>query len=102
MKTSWSDSARAERTASRTGRAATRKQDVATHRAAMKELAAVERKLATIPAEIDQVNVRIAEHDQRDYMGVAAHLETLNSLESKLSDLETRWLELTEQLERAT
>jgi ABC-type multidrug transport system ATPase subunit len=91
-----------QRTAPGTGRGATRKQDMATQRAAMKELAAVERKLATIPAEIDRVNVRIAEHDQRDYMGVAAHLEALNSLESKLSDLETRWLELTEQLEGVT
>jgi ATPase subunit of ABC transporter with duplicated ATPase domains len=89
-------------TPSRTGRGAARKQDIATQRAAMKELAAVERKLASIPAEIDQVNVRLAEHDQRDYMGVAAHLEALKSLESRLSDLETRWLELTEQLEGAT
>jgi ATPase subunit of ABC transporter with duplicated ATPase domains len=88
--------------ASKTGRGATRKQDIATQRAATKELAAVERKLASIPAEIDQVNVRLAEHDQRDYMGVAAHLEALKSLESRLSDLETRWLELTEQLEGAT
>jgi hypothetical protein len=28
-------------------------------------------------------------------------METLASLESKLSDLETRWFELTEQLEQA-
>jgi ATPase subunit of ABC transporter with duplicated ATPase domains len=91
-----------QRTASRTGSGATRKQDIAAQRAAMKELAAIERKLAVIPAEIDQVNGRIAEHDQRDYMGVAAHVEALNRLESKLSDLETRWLELTEQLEGAT
>jgi len=66
------------------------------------ELAAVERRLAKIPQEIHEVNTRIAEHDQRDYMGVAAHIEALNSLESKLSDLETRWLELTEQLEGTT
>ena len=33
---------------------------------------------------------------------IAAHMEALNSLESKLSHLETRWLELTEQLEGAT
>jgi predicted nuclease with TOPRIM domain len=29
-------------------------------------------------------------------------MEELKSLESKLSDLETRWLELSEQLEGAT
>jgi ATP-binding cassette subfamily F protein uup len=91
-----------QQTPASSGRGATRKQDVATQRAAMKELAAIERRLAKIPVEIDEVNVRIAEHDQRDYMGVAAHMEALNSLESKLSHLETRWLELTEQLEGAT
>jgi ATPase subunit of ABC transporter with duplicated ATPase domains len=84
------------------GRGATRKQDIAAQRAAVKELAAVERKLARIPAEIDEVNVRIAQHDQRDYIGVAAHIEALTTLEARLSDLETRWLELTQQLEGAT
>jgi ATPase subunit of ABC transporter with duplicated ATPase domains len=91
-----------QQTARSGGRGATRRQDSAAQRAAVKELAAIERRLAKIPGEIDEVNVRIAEHDQRDYMGVAAHIEALNRLESKLSDLETRWLELTEQLEVAT
>jgi predicted nucleic acid-binding Zn-ribbon protein len=74
---------------------------MAAQRATTRELAAIERRLAKIPEEIAEVNVRIAEHDQRDYLGVAVHMETLASLESKLSDLETRWLELTEQLEQA-
>jgi ATPase subunit of ABC transporter with duplicated ATPase domains len=91
-----------QQAATSSGRGATRRQDNAAQRAAIKELAAIERRLAKIPEEIDQVNVRIAEHDPRDYPGVAAHIEALNSLESKLSDLETRWLELTEQLERVT
>jgi len=91
-----------QQTATSSGRGATRRQEVAAQRAAVKELAAIERRLAKIPQEIDEVNARIAEHDQRDYMGVAAHIDALNSLESKLSDLETRWLELTEQLEGAT
>jgi predicted nuclease with TOPRIM domain len=91
-----------QQTATSSRRGATRRQEVAVQRAAIKELAAVERRLAKIPQEIHEVNTRIAEHDQRDYMGVAAHIEALNSLESKLSDLETRWLELTEQLEGTT
>ena len=82
------------------GRRASRKLDMAAQRAATRELAAIERRLAKLPLEIAEVNVRIAEHDQRDYLGVAAHMETLASLESKLSELETRWLELTEQLEQ--
>jgi ATPase subunit of ABC transporter with duplicated ATPase domains len=91
-----------QQTATSSSRGATRRQEVAAQRAAIKELAAIERRLAKIPGEIDEVNTRIAEHDQRDYMGVAAHMEALKSLESKLSDLETRWLELSEQLEGAT
>jgi ATP-binding cassette subfamily F protein uup len=91
-----------QRTAASSGRGVSSRPDGAGQRAAMKELAAIERRLAKIPAEIAEVNVRIAEHDQRDYTGVAAEVETLNRLESTLSDLETRWLELTEQLEGAT
>ncbi len=84
------------------GTATSRKQDVAALRAATKELATIERQLAKVPAEIDQVNELIAGHDQRDYTGLAAHMDTLRALTSRLSDLETRWLELTEQLERAS
>ena len=84
------------------GQGASRKLDIAAQRAATRELAAIERRLAKIPLEIAEVNVRIAQHDQRDYLGVAAHMETLADLGSKLSDLETRWLELTEQLEAGT
>src|SRR5205807_6306927 len=83
--------ARGTQTPARNGLGAFRKLDVAAQRAAAKELAAIERRLAKIPLEIAEVNVRIAEHDQRDYMGVAAHMDTLANLESKLSDLETRW-----------
>jgi ATPase subunit of ABC transporter with duplicated ATPase domains len=83
------------------GTMASRKVDNAAQRAAAKELAAIERKLAAVPVEIAEVNVRIAEHDQRDYQGLAAYVETLRDLTSKLSDLETRWLELTEELPAA-
>ncbi len=94
--------ARATQIPVRNGQGASRKLDIAAQRAATRELAAIERRLAKLPLEIAEVNVRIAEHDQRDYMGVAAHMETLADLGSKLSDLETRWLELTEQLEAGT
>jgi ATPase subunit of ABC transporter with duplicated ATPase domains len=93
--------ARATRAPASNGQGQSRKLDIAAQRAATRELAAIERRLAKIPLQIAEVNVRIAEHDQRDYQGVAAHMETLASLESKLSDLETRWFELTEQLEQA-
>ena len=93
----------APRTQDPAGRAAaTRRQDVAAQRAVTKELAAIERTLARLPAEIAQVNAAIADHDQRDYLGVAAHMEVLNALTSTLSGLESRWLELSEQQEAAT
>jgi ATP-binding cassette subfamily F protein uup len=79
-----------------------RRQDAAAQRAAMKELAAIERELARLPVEIARVNAAIVEHDQRDYLGVAAQMEVLNALTSTLSGLESRWLELTEQQEAAT
>jgi ATPase subunit of ABC transporter with duplicated ATPase domains len=82
--------------------ASSRKEGVAAQRAATKELAAVERKLAKVPAEIAEINARLAEHDQRDYLGLAAHMESLKDLTAKQADLETRWLELTEELEAAT
>jgi ABC-type multidrug transport system ATPase subunit len=92
---------RATRAPASNGQRQSRKLEMAAQRAATKELAAIERRLAKIPLDVAGVNVRIAEHDQRDYLGVAAHLEMLASLESELSDLETRWLELTEELEQA-
>jgi ATP-binding cassette subfamily F protein uup len=78
-----------------------RKAEVAALRAATKELATLERTLARLPGEIAEANQRIAGHDQRDYAGLAAHIEALRALTSRQSDLETRWLELTEQLEAA-
>jgi len=68
-------------------------------RAAQKELAAVERKLAKIPGQIAQVQDRISAHDQEDYMGLATHADTLVALEAKRSELEHRWLELSELLD---
>jgi ATP-binding cassette subfamily F protein uup len=99
--TSSAKPARATPAPASSGQRQARKLDMAAQRAATRELAAIERRLAKLPLEIADVNVRIAEHDQRDYLGVAAHMETLASLDSTLSDLETRWLELTEQLEQA-
>ncbi len=65
---------------------------------ARKEIAAIERKLAKVPVQIAQVNDRIAAHDQSDYKGLQPHVDELKELQAKLSDLETRWLQLKEQL----
>jgi ATP-binding cassette subfamily F protein uup len=65
-------------------------------RTAQKEVAAIERRLAKLAALIDAAHVRIAEHDQNDYAGVAAQTITLQELESEVSQLEERWLELSD------
>jgi len=75
---------------------------VQTARETRKQIASIERKLKKIPAQIAEVNERIAAHDQSDYLGLQTHVEELKELQDRLSDLETRWLELTEQLETAS
>ncbi|MEV8370605.1 ABC-F family ATP-binding cassette domain-containing protein [Microbacterium sp. NPDC064584] len=65
-------------------------------RAAQKEVGAIERRLAKLATLIDAAHVKIAEHDQNDYTGVAAQTATLRELETEVSQLEERWLELSE------
>jgi len=62
-------------------------------RAAIKELAAVERRLAKIPQEIHEVNTRIAEHDSNvDYMGsCCAHRGAQQSGVQAVRTWKTRW-----------
>ncbi|MGH2719937.1 MAG: ABC transporter C-terminal domain-containing protein, partial [Actinomycetota bacterium] len=76
-----------------------RREEVASLRAATKELAAVDRKLARLPDEIAEVNRHLAGHDQSDYAGLLPLLESLRALNAQQSELETRWLELTDLLE---
>jgi ATP-binding cassette subfamily F protein uup len=79
-----------------------RKLDVQATREARKEIASIERKLAKLPAQIEEANFRIATHDQSDYLGLQEHVDALKALQNRQSELETRWLELTEQLEAAS
>ena len=65
-------------------------------RAAQKEVSAIERRLAKLATLIDTAHHTIAEHDQNDYEGIGALTSTLQQLEGEVSDLEERWLELSE------
>ena len=50
----------------------------------------------------DQVAAKheeLARHDQSDYVGLGALTEQLRTLEAEIADVETRWLELSEELE---
>ena len=64
-----------------------------------KELGSIERKLSKLPAQIAQAEAKIVKHDPNDYAGMASLAEILNQLKDKGATLETRWLEITDQLE---
>lgn len=72
----------------------------AERRSAEKELAAIDRKLAKLQAEVAAQHEALAAHDQSDYLGLGALSERLTALATEVAGLETRWLELSEQLER--
>ncbi|MFZ2503664.1 MAG: ABC transporter C-terminal domain-containing protein, partial [Nocardioides sp.] len=67
-------------------------------RAAQKELAAVERKLEKLQAQVDAAHTALATHDPSDYLGLAAATERITPLEEQLAALEERWYELGEQI----
>ncbi|WP_157156898.1 MULTISPECIES: ABC-F family ATP-binding cassette domain-containing protein [unclassified Diaminobutyricimonas] len=71
----------------------------AERRNAEKELAAINRKLTKLAAEIEKQHAVFAAHDQGDYVGLGALQDVQRDLDQQVADLETRWLELTELLE---
>jgi ABC-type multidrug transport system ATPase subunit len=68
-------------------------------RSAEKEFAAAGRKIEKLQGEVAAVHLRMAEHDQSDYAGLAAMSVELGGLQSQLDEVELRWLELSELLE---
>ena len=68
-------------------------------RAAEKELTALDRRLAKVTDQVAAKHEELARHDQSDYVGLGRLTDELRTLEGEIADLETRWLELSEQLE---
>lgn len=68
-------------------------------RNAEKEFGSIERKIAKQHDDIAAVHEKMAQHDQNDYVGLAALQEHITAAESTIAELETRWLELSELLE---
>ncbi|BBY89333.1 ABC-F family ATP-binding cassette domain-containing protein [Mycolicibacterium tokaiense] len=66
---------------------------------ARKELGAVERKLTRLGEQITALHTTMADHDQSDYTGLAELTARLRALETENTDLEERWLELSEAAE---
>ena len=67
-------------------------------RNAEKEFAAAGRKIEKLQGQIAEVHLRLAEHDQSDYKGLASVSGELDALQSQLDEVEFRWLELSELL----
>ncbi|MEN2737050.1 ABC-F family ATP-binding cassette domain-containing protein [Microbacterium sp. X-17] len=68
-------------------------------RTAEKELASIDRRLTKLAGQVAAHHESIARHDQSDYVGLGRLTEELRALEGEIADQETRWLELSEQLE---
>ena len=68
-------------------------------RTAQKELAAIERRIAKVDAEITAKRTALADHDQADFVGLGVKMTAIGQLEAENVTLEERWLELSEQLE---
>ena len=71
----------------------------ADRRAAEKELASIDRRLEKLQSQIVEQHEKLARHDQSDYVGLGVLGDELSGLESAVADLETRWLEVSEQIE---
>ncbi|MCL2666343.1 MAG: ABC-F family ATP-binding cassette domain-containing protein [Micrococcales bacterium] len=63
-----------------------------------KQLAATERQLDRAAAQIADIHTRMAAHDPSDYQGLTTLTEELRAAESATETLETRWLDLSDQL----
>ncbi|MCC4906756.1 ABC-F family ATP-binding cassette domain-containing protein [Microbacterium sp. cx-59] len=65
-------------------------------RAVQKEVSAIERRLGKLDQQIAKRRAALADHDQSDYAGLAAEMAEISALERENSELEERWLELSE------
>lgn len=68
-------------------------------RNAEKEVAAIDRKIAKLHDEIARGHEALAQHDQSDFAGLAELTALTASLADEVVTLESRWLELSEQIE---
>jgi len=67
-------------------------------RNAQKEFAAAGRKIEKLNAQIAELHLSMAAHDQADYAGLGSISTQLSDVQKQLDEVETRWLELEELL----
>jgi ATP-binding cassette subfamily F protein uup len=68
-------------------------------RAAEKELGAIDRRLARLTDQIAAKHRELADHDQSDHVGIARLTGQLRDLEGGVTELENRWMDVSENLE---
>ncbi|HXO56123.1 MAG TPA: ABC-F family ATP-binding cassette domain-containing protein [Mycobacterium sp.] len=68
-------------------------------RAAEKELGAIDRRLSRLAEQIAAKHRELADHDQSDHVGIARLTEELRDLEGGVTELENRWMKVSEILE---
>ena len=71
----------------------------AQRRAAQRELSATERRIDRVTQQIAALHEQMAAHDQNDYVGLGRLTAQLTPLEAEVTQLEERWLELSEEVD---
>jgi ABC transport system ATP-binding/permease protein len=67
-------------------------------RNAEKEFGSIERKISKQQADVAQIHVKMAGHDQNDFAGLGELSTQISTCEGTIADLEMRWLELSDLL----
>ncbi len=73
----------------------------AQQRAVEKEITSIDRSLAKLSDRIAAKHQQLADYDQSDHVGLGKLTAELRELENQVTELESRWMELSEQLEQA-
>ena len=68
-------------------------------RLVQKEVASIERRIAKRTAEVQKLHEVMAKHDHADHVGMRQLDEQLRAVNAEITDLEERWLDLSEQLD---
>ncbi len=71
----------------------------AQRRAAQRELSATERRIDRLTQQIASLHEQMAAHDPNDYVGLGRLTAQLTPLEAEVTQLEERWLELSEEVD---
>ncbi|MBK5238865.1 MAG: ABC-F family ATP-binding cassette domain-containing protein, partial [Actinomycetales bacterium] len=67
-------------------------------RNAEKEFSSIERKIAKQQGDVKAIHAKMATHDPNDYVGLGALSDDIGKAETTITELELRWLELSELL----